>query len=53
MEVQQKELTTVSKQLIVERQTSKTFHELDELGRKKMFGKVTLTEQDFKHSCNQ
>ena len=32
----------------VEQQTSKTFHELDELGRKKVFGKVTLAEQDFK-----
>ncbi len=48
VEAQQKELATVSNQLIVERQTSKTFHELDELGRKKMFGKVTLTEQDYK-----
>ena len=27
---------------------SKTFHEPDELGRKKMFGKVELTEQDYK-----
>lgn len=48
VEVQQKELATVSNQLAVERQTSKSFHELDELGRKKMFGKVTLPEQDFK-----
>ena len=48
VEVQQKELATVSKQLTVERQTSRTFHELDELGRKKMFGKVELTEQDYK-----
>ena len=43
-----KELATVSGQLAVERQTSKTFQELDELGRKKIFGKVTLAEQDFK-----
>ena len=47
-EDQQKELETVSEQLTVGKQTSKTFHELDELGRKKMFGKVTLAEQDFK-----
>lgn len=45
---QQKELATISKQLTVERQTSKTFHELDELGRKKVFGKVTLAEKDYK-----
>ena len=48
VEAQQKELATVSCQLAVERQTSKTFHELDELGRKKMFGKVELSEQDYK-----
>ncbi len=48
VEAQQKELATVFNQLVVERQTSKSFHELDELGRKKMFGKVTLLEQDFK-----
>ncbi len=45
---QQKELAAVSDQLAVERQTSKTFHELDELGQKKVFGKVTLAEQDYK-----
>ncbi len=27
---------------------SKTFHELNELGRKKMFGKAKLSEQDYK-----
>ncbi len=48
VEAQQKELSAVSKQLTVERQTSKAFHELDELGRKKVFGKVTLAEQDYK-----
>ena len=48
VEAQQKELDTVSKQLTVEWQIGKTFHELDELGRKKMFGKVTLAEQDLK-----
>ena len=48
MEAQQKELATISKQLTLELRIGKTFHELDELGRKKMFGKVTLAEQDFK-----
>jgi hypothetical protein len=48
VEAQQKELSTVSKQLTVEWQIGKTFHELDELGRKKMFGKVTLAEHDLK-----
>lgn len=45
---QQKELFSVSEQLTVEHQTNKTFHELDELGRKKMFGKVELAEKDYK-----
>ena len=48
VDAQQSELVSISEQLIVERQASKTFHELDELGRKKMFGKVELTEQDYK-----
>lgn len=48
VEEQQKELSVVSKQLTVDRQTGKKFHQLDELGQKKMFGKVTLAEQDFK-----
>ena len=48
VEQQQKELASVSEQLVVEHKASKTFHELDELGRKKMFGKVELTEQDYK-----
>lgn len=48
VETQQKELVSISEQLIVEHQASKTFHELDELGRKKMFGKVELTEKDYK-----
>ena len=48
VEGQQKELAAVSEQLTVERQTGKTFHELDGLGRKKVFGKVTLSEQDYK-----
>jgi len=48
VETQQKELATVSKQLTVEWRIGKTFRELDELGRKKMFGKVTVAAQDFK-----
>jgi len=48
VETQQKELVSISEQLVVEHLASKTFHELDELGRKKMFGKVELTEQDYK-----
>jgi diadenosine tetraphosphate (Ap4A) HIT family hydrolase len=48
VEAQQKELSAVSKQITVEWRIGKTFHELDELGRKKMFGKVTLAEQDLK-----
>ena len=45
---QQKELSSINEQLVVEHKASKTFHELDELGRKKMFGRVELTEQDYK-----
>lgn len=48
VETQQKELASISEQLVVEHQASKTFHELDELGRKKMFGKGELTEQDYR-----
>jgi len=48
LEVQQKELADVSEQFTVERQSGKKFRELDELGRKKVFGKVTLAEEDFK-----
>ena len=48
VEAQQKELVSISEQLVVDHKASKTFHELDELGRKKMFGKVELTEQDYK-----
>jgi hypothetical protein len=48
VEEQQKELVSVSEQLTVERQANKTFHELDELGRRKMFGKVELAENDYK-----
>ena len=48
VEDQQKELVSISEQLVVEHMASKTFHELDELGRKKMFGKVELSEQDYK-----
>ena len=48
VEAQQKELATVSKQLTEEWRIGKTFHELDGLGRKKVFGKVSLAEQDFK-----
>jgi hypothetical protein len=47
VDAQQKELATVSKQLTVEWRIGKTFHKIDELGRKKMFGKVTLAEQDY------
>ena len=48
VETQQKELASISEKLVVEHKASKTFQELDELGRKKMFGKVELTEQDYK-----
>jgi hypothetical protein len=48
VESQQKELVSVSQQLTVDRQASKTFHELGELGRKKMFGKVELAEDDYR-----
>jgi hypothetical protein len=48
VEAQQKELVSITEQLVVEHKVSKMFHELDELGRKKMFGKVELTEQDYK-----
>lgn len=48
VETQQKELASISEQLIVEQQTSRTFHELDDLGKKKLFGKVELAENDYK-----
>ena len=48
MEEQQKELASVSSQLVVENQTSKTFDQLDELGKRKLFGKVELAEKDYK-----
>lgn len=48
VEAQQKELSAISKQITFEWRIGKTFHELDELGRKKMFGKITLAEQDLK-----
>ncbi len=47
VEDQQEELTAVSKKLTVALQTGKKFHELDELGQKKAFGKITLAEQDY------
>ena len=47
-ETQRKELVSISEKLAVEHEASKTFHELDGLGRKKMFGKVELSEQDHK-----
>lgn len=48
VEAQQKELASITEQLVVGHMASKTFHELDDLGRKKMFGKIELTEQDYK-----
>ena len=47
VETQQRELASVSEQLTVERQTGKAFHELDELGKRKLFGKVELAEKDY------
>jgi hypothetical protein len=47
VEEQQKELTVVSEKLNVVHQSSKSFQKLDEMGQKKMFGKVTLAEQDY------
>ncbi len=48
VEAQRYELVSISEQLTVERQVNKTFQELDELGRKKIFSKVELTEDDYK-----
>ena len=48
VEEQQQELASVSVQLTVENQANKAFHELDELGKKKLFGKVELAEKDYK-----
>jgi len=45
---QQQELASVSSQLAVESQTSKIFNQLDELGKRKLFGKVELAENDYK-----
>ncbi|MPN27319.1 hypothetical protein SDC9_174750 [bioreactor metagenome] len=44
---QQKQLASLSEKLTVERQASKTFHELDGLGRKTVFGKIELPENDY------
>ncbi len=48
VEEQQKELDVVSEKLTVAHQSSRSFQKLDEIGQKKMFGKVTLSEQDYK-----
>ena len=48
VEVQQQELASVSEQLAVENQTNKTFNQLDELGKSKLFGKVELAGKDYK-----
>ena len=45
---QQKQLVSLSEKLTVERQASKTFHELDGLGRKTVFGKIELPEKDYR-----
>ena len=46
--VQQKQLDSLSEKLTVERQASKSFHELDGLGRKTVFGKIELPEKDYR-----
>jgi hypothetical protein len=45
--IQTKELSDISSQLTVKRQVNKTYIELDGMGRKKLFGKVELSEQDY------
>ena len=47
VEEQQKELEVVSEKLNVAHQSSKSFQSLDDMVQKKMFGKVTLDEQDY------
>ncbi|MCE5293984.1 MAG: hypothetical protein LLF94_05165, partial [Chlamydiales bacterium] len=46
--VQKKQLENISEKLMVERQVSKTFHELDGLGRKTILGKIELPEKDYR-----
>ena len=44
----QKQLDDLTGKLTVERQVGKTFHELDGLGRKTVFGKIELPEKDYR-----
>ena len=45
---QQKQIENISKKMTAEQQASKTFHELDGLGRKTVFGKIELPEKDYR-----
>ena len=48
VEEQQKELEAVSEKLTVVHESSRSFQKLEDMGQKKMLGKVTLAEQDYK-----
>lgn len=45
---QQKKLEQISEKLTVEKQTSATFHEIEGMGRKTLFGKVELSEKEYR-----
>ncbi len=45
---QQKRLDSISENLAVERQINKTFHEIEDAGKRTLFGKVELSENDYK-----
>ena len=48
VEEQEKELAYISKDLIFHQKVRKTHNELESMGKKKMFGKVELPEQDYR-----
>lgn len=48
MAEQTKELADISNDLAINQRVHKTYNELDCMGKKKMFGKVELPEQDYK-----
>lgn len=46
--VQQKKLEQVSEKLVVERQVNMTFYELENVGKRTLFGKVELSEKEYR-----
>lgn len=46
--VSQKELSAISRDLTVSRQVNKTFHDIENAGKKTLFGKVELPEKEYR-----